>query len=96
MSKDLSKKTRRSFSTTNYLDNCFLYDKSDEKLYSCATKLLNKHVNKWEVYMQDRKLLAKRNEGDMTATENAKTALQICTTNLKSNIKMQKLRRNYY
>ena len=46
--------------------------------------------------MQDRKLLAKRNEGDMTATENAKTALQICTTNLKSNIKMQKLRRNYY
>ena len=46
--------------------------------------------------MQDRKLLAKRNEGDMTATETAKSALQICTTNLKSNIKNQQLRRNYY
>ena len=46
--------------------------------------------------MQDRKLLAKRNEGDMTATETAKTALQICTTNLKSNIEMEQLRRNYY
>ena len=46
--------------------------------------------------MQDRKLLAKRNEGDMTATETAKTALQICTTNLKSNIEMEQLRRSYY
>ena len=46
--------------------------------------------------MQDRKLLAKLNEGDMAATETTKIALQICATNSKSNIKMQQLRRNYY
>ena len=74
VSKDSPKKTRRSFGATNYLDNCFC-DKNDRKLYSCATKLLNKHVNKWAVYMQDRKLLAKLNEGDMAATETTKIAL---------------------
>ena len=69
MSKVLSKKTCRLFSARNYLDKCCFSHKSVGKLYSCATKSLNKYVNEWAVNMQNSKLLAKPSDTDMTATE---------------------------
>ena len=87
MSKVFPKKTCQSFSATNYLDNCFFCNKNDRKLYICATKSLNKHVNEWAVYMQDSKLLAKLSEGDMTATETKYH--KNCLTNMYNKFKVK-------
>ena len=43
----LSGKTRRSFSTTNFVDYCFFCDDVNWTLLSCLSKNLDKHVSKW-------------------------------------------------
>ena len=63
------KKTRRSFSATNFLDNCFFCNSEEGILFKCATTSLSKHVNVWATYLKDSKLLAKLSEGDMHAIE---------------------------
>ena len=63
------KKTRSSFSATNFVDKCFFCDSGDGSLSKCLTKSLSKHINLWARLLKDSKLLAKLSEGDMPATE---------------------------
>ena len=63
------KKTRRSFSATNFVDYCFFRDDGNGTLLSCQSKNLDKHVSEWGEYLRDSKLLAKLSEHDKNATE---------------------------
>ena len=63
------KKTRRSFSATNFVDYCFFCDDGNGTLLFCQSKNLEKHASEWAEYLRNSKLLAKLSEGYMTATE---------------------------
>ena len=82
------KKTRRSFSATNFVDYCFFCDNGNGSLLSCRSKNLDKHVSEWAEYLRDSKLLAKLSEGDMTATE-AKYHRK-CLTELYNRVKSKR------
>ena len=65
------KKTRQSFSASNFTDCCFICDENNEKeeLHTCSTKDLNKHVWQWTTELGESKVIAKLSEGDMVAIE---------------------------
>ena len=63
--------TWRILSIPNYYDNCLFCDQTDDavNLHRCKTLSLDKRVRKMAQGLVDTKLLAKLNEGDMSATE---------------------------
>ena len=63
----------------------FSQTKTVENAISCSTKFLNKHVNEWAVYIQDRRLLAKLREWGYDSHRNRKN----CLTNMYKKFKVK-------